>query len=127
MATRHDTPDTDDSSPKGVELWNTNKQLFPAWYPTLLRGLDEGPPKFQQYFERLTTNQKHLVCCLKLDNNHCMAMERHLVTIVGTTANPLKITDIPGVPVPPATPAAMESKKCNVNTFHYIATPFSLL
>ena len=57
------TSDKGDISLKEEEIWNTNDQLFPEWYPTLIRALREGPIKFQLYFERLTTMEKHLVCC----------------------------------------------------------------
>ena len=54
------TSDKDDS-PKGEEIWDTNKQLFPAWYPTLIRALNNGPTKFQLYAERLVAKERHLV------------------------------------------------------------------
>ena len=96
------TSDKSDISLKEEEIWNTNDQLFPEWYPTLIRALREGPIKFQLYFERLTTMEKHLVCCI--DNNHVKAMQEDLIGTFGTIELPLLKKDIPKVPVPPTTP-----------------------
>lgn len=81
-----------------TQLWSTNDQHFPEWYPTLIRALKAGPVEYQSYVEKLTTTHKHYVCCISA--NHVTIMERNALPHTGTFEKPLLASDIPTATVP---------------------------